>query len=169
MKWKILDADCLQTQLGRERSIMQPILLATGCFDILHRGHVELLEGAKLDFPGHMLWLGLNSDRAVRELKGNSRPINTYEARAIVMAGLQCVDQVFEIDDVRVAETLRLIRPRVWVKGGDYTMDSLDQGEVAAAKEAGTKIHLVPATEGYSTTRIVDKLQGGNESVQACG
>ncbi len=167
---KILDTDGLQTQLGKEKAIFQPILLATGCYDILHRGHVELLEGARLAFPGHMVWVGLNSDRAVSQLKGNGRPINCYEARAVVMAGLQCVDQVFEIDDVRVAEALRLVRPRVWVKGGDYTLEALDQGEVAAAKEAGTIIHLVPTIAGYSTTRIVSKLQGSSdESIQTRG
>lgn len=140
-----------------------PFVLATGCFDILHRGHVELLircreiadSGAR--GPGNVA-VGLNSDRAVKMLKGESRPIHCYSDRAYVMAGLEMVDFVFEIDDMRVAETIRQLRPTIWVKGGDYTIDTLDKGEVAAADEVGTSIQFVPAVAGYSTTSILSKL-----------
>lgn len=148
----------LESELERTRLYDAPVLLATGCFDILHRGHVELLEGARMSFPAHEIWVGLNSDNAVRVLKGETRPIHEFESRATVMAALQCVDVVFQIYDVRVAETIKLIKPRVWLKGGDYTLETLDQGERAAAEEVGTIIHFVPLLPGYSTTAILRKL-----------
>jgi len=157
MKDKILTPETLQQELRMARMFNTPILLATGCFDILHRGHVQLLEEARDSFPGHPVWLGLNSDRAVRELKGEPRPVNDFESRAIVMAGLESVHHVFEIDDVRVADAIRLILPRVWLKGGDYTLETLDQEERKAAEEVGAKIHLVPTIQGYSTTNILKK------------
>lgn len=159
IRCKMMNVDGLQMELGRARLYDIPIILATGCFDILHRGHVELLEGAREMFPGHELWLGLNSDAAVRSLKGEGRPVHDYESRAIVMAGLLCVDVVFEIQDVRVANAIRAIRPRVWLKGGDYTLETLDQGERNAAEEVGSMIHLVPTVQGYSTTEILKKLE----------
>lgn len=155
---KILDPVRVAIELDRVRGYDIPILLATGCFDILHRGHVQLLECARQSFPGHELWVGLNSDRAIRELKGEGRPIHDYESRAIVMAGLQCVDQVFEIDAIRVTHFIQVIKPRVWVKGGDYTLETLDQGERKAAEEVGTIIHFVPLLPGYSTTAILKRI-----------
>lgn len=155
---KILDPHRLAIELDRVRGYDIPILLATGCFDILHRGHVELLEGARQSFPGHELWVGLNSDAAVRLLKGEDRPVHDFQSRAVVMAGLRCVDCVFEIDDVRVAGAILAIKPRVWAKGGDYTMDTLDALEKNAAVEVGTIIHLVQTVPGYSTTAILKKL-----------
>lgn len=134
------------------------IMLASGCFDILHRGHVEMLEGVHQRYPMLLLWVGLNSDRAVRRLKGPERPIHDFESRATVVAALECVDSVFEIDDVRVAEAIRLVRPLVWVKGGDYTMETLDKEEVKAANEAQSDIILIPTIGNYSTTNILKKL-----------
>jgi len=157
IRCKMLNVDSLQQELGRVRLYDIPIILATGCFDVLHRGHVELLEEARSFFPGHELWLGLNSDAAVRLLKGDGRPIHDYESRAIVMAGLLCVDAVFEIDSVRVDDAIRLIRPRAWLKGGDYTLETLDQGERRAAEDVGSLIHLVPTIQGYSSSAILKR------------
>lgn len=158
MKAKILSADEVQVEVGKAIYYAMPIVLATGCFDILHRGHVELLEGARFQFPGHAVWVGLNSDAAVRELKGDGRPVHDYESRAIVMAGLQAVDHVFEIPSVRVTGALTMIRPRVWVKGGDYTLETLDASEREAAQACKTIIHIVPTIAGYSTSKILSRL-----------
>ena len=147
----------MQFQLDRKALYDIPVVLATGCFDVLHRGHIELLEGAQSTFPAHELWVGLNSDRAVRILKGEGRPIHDFVSRAVVMAGLQCVDCVFEIDDVRVGDAIKMASPRVWLKGGDYTLETLDQGERKAAEDVGALIHLVPTVEGYSTSNILKK------------
>lgn len=156
---KILDAVRVAIEWDRTRKYAIPIVLATGCFDILHRGHVTMLESARQAYPGHEMWLGLNSDAAVKQLKGETRPVHDFESRAAVMAGLQCVDQVFEINNTRVDEFIRAVRPRVWVKGGDYTLETLDQGERQAAEEVGTIIHFVPLLPGYSTTAILKKLE----------
>lgn len=158
MTSKILTADAVQVELGKAQYYALPILLATGCFDVLHRGHVELLENARHDFPGHVVWVGLNSDEAVRKLKGEGRPIHDYESRAIVMAGLHAVDQVFEIPDVKVTYAILMVRPRVWIKGGDYTLETLDPDERIAAQSCNTTIHLVPTIAGYSTTKILSRL-----------
>lgn len=134
------------------------IILATGCFDIIHMGHVKLFDMVNERYRGMCLWVGLNSDRAVKELKGDDRPIHDFQSRATVIAAIEVVDRVFEIDDVRVAEAIRLVRPAVWVKGGDYTMETLDKSEVAAANECQADICLFPTVGKYSTTNILRKL-----------
>lgn len=134
------------------------IVLATGCFDILHLGHVLMLEQVRKRYPTLMLWIGINSDAAVGALKGPGRPVHDYRSRATVMAALECVNKVFEIDDIRVAAALRMVRPQVWVKGGDYTLETLDQTEVAAANEVQADILIIPTIGNYSTTSILGKL-----------
>jgi bifunctional ADP-heptose synthase (sugar kinase/adenylyltransferase) len=108
-----------------------------------------------------LLWVGINSDAAVRTIKGPERPVHDFLSRAIVIAGLQCVDRVFEIDAVRVDEAIRLVRPLCWSKGGDYTLETLDKDEVSAAREVGTDIILVPTIGSYSTSAILKRLQSG--------
>lgn len=129
------------------------IALATGCFDVLHCGHVELLERAALHGP---LFVGINTDESVRVLKGPSRPVNKLEDRAYVLSALECVRIVFPIESV--ADAIRSLRPSHWIKGGDYTLETLDKDEVAAANEVGAKIVLVPMVAGLSTTGILSKL-----------
>lgn len=129
--------------------------LVTGCFDILHAGHIQLLDHAFL-LCSHV-WVGLNSDQAVRELKGEGRPINAFAQRAKVMAALRYVEYVFEIDALRVDGIIKELRPTWWVKGGAYTLATLDPGEVAAAKEVGAEIVLAPFMEGQSTTAMLKR------------
>ena len=139
----------------RELPSKNNVVLATGCFDIIHRGHISLLEQASMR---GWLMVGVNSDRAVKLLKGKGRPVHNQDDRCYVLASLACVHRAFVIDDVRVAEAIRLVQPNYWFKGGDYTMDSLDQSEVAAAKAAGTEIVIIPTLKGYSTTATLKKL-----------
>ncbi len=139
------------------------IYLATGCFDVLHRGHVELLEHAaalaKMDGArSPCVWVGINSDRAVRSLKGESRPINTWYDRAVVVAALHCVHRVFQIDDVKVKQAIIDVIPCVWIKGGDYTMETLDKSEVNAARSLDTEIVLYRSTCNQSTSKILEKI-----------
>ena len=133
------------------------ITLVTGCFDILHAGHVQLLEHAKLIDMNNFVAVGLNSDAAIAQLKGPRRPVNVFSHRALVMAAIEYVDFVFEIDALRVDRVILNIAPRVWVKGGDYTMDTLDKGEVQAAKDVGAQIVLFRSEFEISTTRILAK------------
>lgn len=158
IKDKILNPEELEEELKRVARWGLKIALVTGCFDILHRGHVFLLEDTRMKFPGHEIWVGLNSDMAVRALKGETRPIHNFESRAMVMAALQCVDVVFEIGNVRVADAIRMVKPKLWVKGGDYTLETLNQDERKAAEEVGSMIHFVVSLQGYSTTEILKRL-----------
>jgi rfaE bifunctional protein nucleotidyltransferase chain/domain len=133
---------------------IRPIVLVTGCFDIIHRGHVELLR-----FAGQhgIVLVGINSDEAVRELKGPTRPINSYFDRAAVLSAFKVVQCVFEIDETDVASTIRWIEPKFWVKGGSYTLKTLNPLEVAAAKDVGAQIVLAPHIDGFSSTAIIAK------------
>jgi rfaE bifunctional protein nucleotidyltransferase chain/domain len=133
------------------------IVFTNGCFDILHTGHVRYLsEARKL---GDLLVVGLNSDASVRELKGEGRPLNSQDDRAEVMAALEAVDYVIIFDEKRVDSLLREVHPDVYAKGGDYTVDNLDQGEVAVLGEIGAKIHILPLVPGKSTTKLVEAIQ----------
>jgi rfaE bifunctional protein nucleotidyltransferase chain/domain len=133
------------------------IVFTNGCFDILHTGHVRYLAEAKK--LGDLLVVGLNGDASVRELKGEGRPLNSQEDRAEVMAALEAVDYVIIFEEKRVDSLLREVRPDVYAKGGDYTADRLDQGEVAVLREIGAKIDILPLVPGKSTTKLMESIQ----------
>jgi rfaE bifunctional protein nucleotidyltransferase chain/domain len=133
------------------------IVFTNGCFDILHAGHVRYLAATKR--LGDILVVGLNSDASVRELKGEGRPLNSQEDRAEVMAALEVVDYVIIFNEKRADRLLRQVRPQVYAKGGDYTTDSLDAGEVAALKEIGSRIEILPLVPGKSTTKLLEAIQ----------
>lgn len=132
--------------------------LTNGCFDILHHGHVEFLEQAK-HHSFEQLAVAINDDESVRKLKGPTRPINNAKDRARVIAALECVDWVVIFKETDVVSLMRQLRPQHWFKGGDYTMNSLNQDEVKAAHDVGTRIVLLPMVENYSTTKIVQAMK----------
>lgn len=136
-----------------------PIVVATGgCFDILHAGHVQLLEQARN--LGDRLIVLVNSDASVRRLKGPSRPINRLEDRVRMLRGLACVDSVtvFDEDDPRAA--LCRIRPHIWVKGGDYTVEQLPETDLV--RSWGGRVVTLPSLPGRSTTAALHALNGGS-------
>jgi D-glycero-beta-D-manno-heptose 1-phosphate adenylyltransferase len=141
----------------RDRYVGKSIVFTNGCFDILHVGHVRYLAAAKQ--LGDILVVGLNSDSSARELKGPGRPLNSHEDRAEVMAALEAVDHVIIFAEKRVGQLLRQIRPDVYTKGGDYTLDSLDSEEVAALKEINARIEILPLVPGKSTSNLVQSIQ----------
>jgi rfaE bifunctional protein nucleotidyltransferase chain/domain len=141
----------------RNQHSKKTIVFTNGCFDILHAGHVRYLAAAKQ--LGDILVVGLNGDASVRELKGDGRPLNSQEDRAEVMAALEAVDYVIIFDEKRVDRLLRQVRPQVYAKGGDYTTNSLDPGEVAALKEIDARIEILPLVPGKSTTKLVEAIQ----------
>ncbi len=141
----------------RNRHPGKTIVFTNGCFDILHAGHVRILAAAKQ--LGDILVVGLNGDASVRELKGEGRPLNSQEDRAEVIAALEAVDYVIIFGEKRVDNLLRQVRPRVYAKGGDYTFNSLDPAEVAALKEIGAKIEILPLVPGKSTSKLVEAFQ----------
>ncbi len=133
------------------------LVVTNGCFDILHRGHAEYLaEAAK---TGDAMLVLVNSDSSVRRLKGDSRPVNDQFSRAVVLCSLRAVDAAVIFDSVRCSAELAALKPDVYVKGGDYTIDKLDPEERAALLECGAQIVFKPFVNGFSTTGTIEKLK----------
>ena len=128
-----------------------------GCFDLLHAGHVAYLEAARS--LGDALLVGLNGDSSVRELKGPSRPLNAEADRARVLAALECVSAVVVFPEKRAVRFLSEARPDLYVKGGDYTLETIDQDERRAVESGGGRIVFIPFLPGRSTTGLVSKIQ----------
>jgi formyltetrahydrofolate-dependent phosphoribosylglycinamide formyltransferase len=132
------------------------VVFTSGCFDILHAGHVRYLAQARA--LGDALVIALNSDASVRQIKGPSRPINSQDDRAEVLLSLKSVDAVVIFDEPRTTALIQTIRPHLFAKGGDYTLDSLDPEERAALEALGTGIHLLPEVAGRSTTATLARM-----------
>ena len=135
----------------------QRVVFTNGCFDILHVGHIRYLTAAKQ--LGDILVVGLNSDDSVRQLKGPDRPINSEADRAEILAALAAVDHVVIFHEPRVNRLVTHLKPDLYVKGGDYSIDSLDRGEVEALRSVGAEITIVPLVPGRSTTRLINAIQ----------
>jgi rfaE bifunctional protein nucleotidyltransferase chain/domain len=132
------------------------LVVTNGCFDLLHLGHVTYLEKARA--LGDALMVGINSDAAVRGLKGECRPVNDETDRALVIAALESVGFVAIFPDVRAKKFLEQAAPDVYVKGGDYTLDTLDQEERRVVEQSGGRIVLIPFVPGKSTTKTLERL-----------
>ena len=128
------------------------LVFTNGCFDILHRGHVEYL--AKAADMGDVLVVGLNTDASVKRLKGEGRPVNDQEARALVLASLSFVDAVVLFDEDTPYELIKAIRPDVLVKGADYKPEEIVGYDIVTSY--GGKVETVPLVEGYSTTSLLN-------------
>jgi len=153
---KIIAWDDLPAWRKRFRSRGQQLVVTNGCFDLLHLGHVTYLENAR-NF-GDALLLGVNGDAAVRGLKGPGRPVNSEADRAAVLAALQSVDGVCIFTDTTAIKFLTAAQPDIYVKGGDYTLETLNQDERRAVESAGGRIVLVPFVPGKSTTGLLEKI-----------
>ena len=145
----------LTSQLTIWRSQGLKIVFTNGCFDLLHRGHVEYL--AKAADKGDVLVVGLNTDASVRHLKGEGRPINDEIARATVLASLNCVDAVVLFDEDTPYELIKAVRPDVLVKGADYKPEDIVGYDVVTSY--GGKVETVDLVEGYSTTGMIESLK----------
>jgi rfaE bifunctional protein nucleotidyltransferase chain/domain len=132
------------------------LVVTNGCFDILHLGHVTYLENARNS--GDALLIGLNSDAAVHGLKGAGRPVNSETDRQSVLAALQSVDGVCLFTDTTATKFLAAAQPDIYVKGGDYTLETLNQDERRAVESSGGRIKLVPFVAGKSTTALLEKI-----------
>ena len=146
---------CLSSFTWSPRFWQQPgrVVFTNGCFDVLHVGHAYLFQCARAH--GNDLVVGVNSDASVRALKGAGRPVFPADERVELVHSMKCCNYVFPFDDLRVDQVLRDLRPDVWVKGGDYTLETLDAGEVAAAREIGCEIVIVPERPGLHTSDIL--------------
>ena len=132
------------------------LVVTNGCFDILHLGHVSYLESARN--LGDALLVGVNGDAAARQLKGPGRPVNSEADRAAVLAALASVDGVCIFADKTAIKFLSAAKPDIYVKGGDYTLDTLNQEERRVVESAGGKIVILPLVPGKSTTALLEKI-----------
>jgi rfaE bifunctional protein nucleotidyltransferase chain/domain len=153
---KIVSWDQLPAWRAALRAKRQRLVVTNGCFDLLHVGHVTYLENAR--GQGDALLVGLNGDGSVRELKGPGRPLNSQEDRAAVLSALACVDAVCIFVEKTAVRFLALAQPDVYVKGGDYTPETLNQEEREVVKQAGGTIVLIPFVPGKSTTALLERL-----------
>jgi D-beta-D-heptose 7-phosphate kinase/D-beta-D-heptose 1-phosphate adenosyltransferase len=131
------------------------VVFTNGCFDILHRGHVTLLERAKA--LGDILVVAVNDDASIRRLKGPGRPINTLEDRIQVLAALGCVDHVIGFPEDTCVRLVEVLQPHIFVKGGDYTRETLP--EAGAVEAAGGQVHVLPYVGDRSTTGLIQRIQ----------
>jgi D-beta-D-heptose 7-phosphate kinase/D-beta-D-heptose 1-phosphate adenosyltransferase len=128
----------------------ETVVFTNGCFDILHRGHVLYLQQAAM--LGQHLVIGLNSDESVHRLKGETRPLNTQEDRAVLLSALGCVDEVVIFEQDTPKELLEVLRPDILVKGGDYKADEV------IGRESVKRVEIISFEEGYSTTGLIQKI-----------
>jgi rfaE bifunctional protein nucleotidyltransferase chain/domain len=149
---KILDKDELERNLAFWRLKNSKIVFTNGCFDILHRGHVEYLAQAR--DKGDLLIVGLNTDASVRRLKGANRPVNPQEARAMVLAALFFVDVVVFFDEDTPYELIKTIQPDILIKGADYKPENIVGYDIVTAK--GGTVETVELVEGFSSTKIIE-------------
>ena len=153
-----LDKLCPRAELpARIAALPRPIVFTNGVFDILHRGHVSYLAEARA--LGASLVLGLNSDASARQLgKGPDRPLNREADRAAVIAALACVDLVVVFGGRTPVSLIERLKPDVYVKGGDYDMETLEETRVV--RSWGGRSIAIPFTSGYSTTSLVGRIRG---------
>lgn len=130
------------------------IVLTNGCYDIIHAGHIHLLEKAKAF--GDILVVAINSDKSIKRIKGENRPIVPQDQRALVIAALGCVDFVYIFDEDTPYELIHFIKPDVLIKGGDWTIENIVGGDVVTA--IGGKVVSVPVEIETSTTKIISNI-----------
>jgi D-beta-D-heptose 7-phosphate kinase/D-beta-D-heptose 1-phosphate adenosyltransferase len=153
---KIIALDKLTEWRNKIRASGKKLVVTNGCFDILHLGHVTYLETARAF--GDALLVGVNGDEATRQLKGVGRPVNTETDRAAILAALASVDGVCIFTGKTATKFLAVVQPDIYVKGGDYTLETLNQDERCAVESAGGKIMIVPFVPGKSTTSLLEKI-----------
>jgi len=157
----ILTLEQAIVRFGREKRNGRRIVFTNGCFDLLHPGHIEILEQAR--GMGDALIVGLNSDASVRQLKGEGRPVIPERERGEILAALESVDAVVVFDNLTPREVIAGLLPDVLVKGGDWPGDQIVGREEVEA--AGGRVVSIPVVTGYSTTEILRKIREG----AACG
>jgi rfaE bifunctional protein nucleotidyltransferase chain/domain len=161
MKQKIVSAEEARDIANEMRERGHKLVFTNGCFDLLHVGHVRYLEAARA--LGDALLVAINGDESVQVLKGEGRPLNCEADRAEVVAALASVDHVVIFPEVRATALLEKVRPAIYVKGGDYTAQSLHADERNALERMETEIRIVPFEAGHSTSRLLEKMKGAAE------
>jgi len=152
---KILPLEPLALRLAEHKKRGERVVLANGCFDVLHVGHARYLEGARLE--GDVLVVAVNSDRSVRALKGEGRPILPAEARARLVGGLAAVSYVVIFDEPDVNRLLSTLRPDVHAKGTDYTLETVPERDTA--RRLGIRVAIVGDAKRHSTRDLLARLR----------
>lgn len=151
---RIFTMDEILQETRRIRLKSKTIAFTNGVFDILHEGHISVLSEAAAF--ADVLIVGVNSDASVKKIKGENRPVNNENSRALIMASLIMVDAVVIFDEETPIELIKTLKPDVLVKGGDYTLET-----IVGSKEvldAGGRVEIIPIKEGFSTTGIIEKI-----------
>jgi len=159
---KIVPRDEAVARVARWRGEGKTIAFTNGCFDILHAGHVRTLEAAR--GHGDVLVVGINSDESARQLKGPGRPVFGERERAEMIAALGCVELVVIYPELSALSLIDALRPEVWVKGGDYVLETVNQEERAFIEGYGGRVALGERTEGLSTTELIARIKGLSEA-----
>jgi D-glycero-beta-D-manno-heptose 1-phosphate adenylyltransferase len=137
------------------------VVLTNGVFDLLHTGHLYYLKKARA--LGDALFIALNADASVRELKGPARPVQTEIERAYALGALECVEAIVIFREKRLTSEIRALKPDVYTKAGDYTLEKLDAGERGALQDVGARIEFMPFLEGFSTTKLIARIKAAGE------
>jgi D-beta-D-heptose 7-phosphate kinase/D-beta-D-heptose 1-phosphate adenosyltransferase len=148
------DWDLANSHINEWKEIGYTIVFTNGCFDILHRGHIEILFAAKK--KGDRLVVALNSDQSVQRLKGHDRPLQPFDDRAIILDALEVVDMVVGFEEDTPVEIISKILPNILVKGGDYTTNTIVGADTVIAN--GGTVETIPLVPGKSTTKLVDQI-----------
>jgi len=159
---KLIPLERLAAWRSEVRASGKKLVVTNGCFDVLHVGHVTYLEAART--VGDLLLVGLNGDASVRALKGQGRPINPEGDRAAVLAALQAVDAVSIFPELDALRFLALAVPDIYVKGGDYTIETINQAERRLVEGLGGRVIVLAGVPGKSTSALVGQLSTQRET-----
>ena len=152
---KTYNLDCLNTLVEQWKMAGKKVVFTNGCFDIIHRGHIEVL--ARTADLGDKLIIGLNSDQSIQKLKGKERPIIDEQSRAFLLAALSFVDAIVLFSEDTPLKLISTLLPDVLAKGGDYEIETIVGHEII--QQNGGKVKLVPFLDGFSSTTIIDKIK----------
>ena len=155
IKSKIFSLDKLKNQVNTWKKAGEEVVFTNGCFDIIHRGHIEVL--ARTADLGDKLIIGLNSDKSIQKIKGKGRPIIDEQSRAILLAALRFVDAIVLFSDDTPLNLISTLLPNVLAKGGDYEIETIVGHEIV--QQNGGEVILVPFLDGFSSTNIIDKIK----------
>ena len=153
---RIVSENELKCLVQEAKSKNKKIVWTNGCFDILHIGHVQYLESARN--LGDLLIVGVNSDSSTRQLKGKNRPVIPQAERAAIIAALRCVDFVTIFDEISPSMLLKSLKPDIFVKGGDYSPDTINRAEREEIESYGGIVKILPKVDAISTTSIITRL-----------
>jgi len=158
---KIMDLDAAVAWRRQLAERGQRLVVTNGCFDLLHRGHVQYLNAARRE--GDALLVAVNADSSIRIVKGPSRPIIGEQDRAYLLAALECVDAVHIFSSVDARPVLSAVRPEIYAKGGDYRRETINADERVLLEQLGCELRFPAMVPGVSTTEILARLQSHSQ------